>query len=244
MHNELLFLFIIVFDLAVMMIAWRLGKLWLYVWIIMNAVFSYIFGLKFINIFGFDASGVTITYAAIFIGTDILTEHYGKRAGYKMVWLTFSCVVLFVIFQQLFLLFEATQESQKVAEAMRTLFSQMPRLAFAGLLAFVIAQRFDIWFYHFLHEKTKGRMLWLRNNLSTMTSQLLDTAIFFTIGFYGTVPGNVLLQLMATAYTAKILVAVLDTPLIYLSYWVKGKPLNRANIVPADNLDPDANRLG
>jgi hypothetical protein len=96
------------------------------------------------------------------------------------------------------------------------IFSLMPRIAIASLIAYLISQYHDIWAFHFWKEKTGGRHLWLRNNLSTLISQLLDSLIFTLMAFAGTLPFTELIQIIITTYLLKLVVALIDTPFIYL----------------------------
>ena len=88
-------------------------------------------------------------------------------------------------------------------------------MTFAGALAYFVSQHFDVWFYHLIHEKTKERFLWLRNNGSTMVSQAIDTSIFYTIAFYGVFDN--LLQIALAGYIVKVAIALCDTPFMYVS---------------------------
>lgn len=221
--NELLFIVITLVDLAIVLLAFRLGKPWLIAIIAINLILVSTFAAKLIIIFGLVTNAANTFYAAIFLATDMLTEHYGKREGYRSVWIGFLCLVTFVILGQLVLLFSHVESTQIVSEAMDTLFGAVPRIAIASLVAYVIAQNFDVWFYHYLHGRTGNKMLWLRNNLSTITSQLLDSIIFFSLAFYGKVPINQLIEIILTGYLVKLIVASVDTPFIYLSYAVKRK---------------------
>ena len=65
--------------------------------------------------------------------------------------------------------------------AFDTLFASVPRIVLASLVAYVIAQNFDVWLYHKIYKRTKGKNIWLRNNGSTLVSQFLDSIIFFGI---------------------------------------------------------------
>jgi queuosine precursor transporter len=75
----------------------------------------------------------------------------------------------------------------------------------------------DVWAFHFWKEKTNGKMLWLRNNASTLVSQLIDSTIFCLIAFYGVFPTAVLVEILITTVIFKAIVSVLDTPFIYLA---------------------------
>ncbi|WP_165741708.1 queuosine precursor transporter [Candidatus Thiosymbion oneisti] len=222
MSNELLFFIITLVDLAFVLLAWKLGKEWVYITIITNIILVSTFAAKLIPIFGFVTNVSNTFYAAIFIATDILTEHHGKKVGYRSIWMGFIGLVLFVLLGQFVLQFEYIQDSEKVSIAMETLFSAVPRIAAASFIAYAIAQSLDVWLFHFIRERTRGKHLWFRNNGSTLVSQFIDSAVFFSLAFAGSVPFDVLVNIILTGYVVKLMVALLDTPFIYLSYKVKG----------------------
>jgi queuosine precursor transporter len=220
--NEIIFLGLMAADLLLILAASKFGKNWLFVLIVANLIMVQLSAAKLIQVFGFTTSSSTIFYSAIFIATDILTEHWGKKEGYNSVRYAFLAVVFIIAFGfigRLFVVFDPTP----VTAAIDLLFNAIPRITFASLLAYVVAQNFDIWLYHIIREKTGGKYLWLRNNGSTFVSQGLDQVIFFVVGFYGVVP--YLGELIVTGYFVKVLYALIDTPFIYLSYKVMGKSM-------------------
>ena len=205
------------------MIAWRLGKQWLIATIIANIMLTIIFSAKLVPMFDLVTTAGEPFYASIFIATDILTEHHGKREGYRSIWMGFIALIMLTLFGQLILLYGTIEESVSVADAMQEVFGLMPRISIAGFTAYLIAQSFDIWLFHFVKDRTGGKMLWLRNNASTLTSMLLDSFIFFPLAFAGSVPVNVLISLIFTGWLFKAPLAFIDTPFLYLSYVIKGK---------------------
>jgi uncharacterized integral membrane protein (TIGR00697 family) len=101
---------------------------------------------------------------------------------------------------------------------MTTIFSLMPRIALASLAAYGVSQLHDIWAYDFWRRKyPSARAIWLRNNLSTMVSQLIDSVVFTLIAFYGVFPSEILIEIVGTTYVLKWIVAAADTPFIYLA---------------------------
>jgi len=220
--NELLFFVVTFIDLGFVLLAWKLGKEWVYVTIIANIILVSTFAAKLIPIFGLVTNVCNTFYAAIFIATDILTEHHGKKVGYRSIWMGFIGLVLFILMGQFVLRFECVSDSEKVSNAMKILFSAVPRIAAASFIAYAIAQSLDVWLFDFLHKKTGQNHLWFRNNGSTFVSQLVDSLVFFSLAFVGTVSFGVLMKIIFTGYLVKLLVAVIDTPFIYLSYRVKG----------------------
>lgn len=84
----------------------------------------------------------------------------------------------------------------------------------ASMIAYLISQTNDVYLFAFFGKITKGKHKWLRNNLSTMTSQLIDTVIFITIAFWGIVPN--LLIMIVSQYILKLIIALCDTPFFYI----------------------------
>ncbi len=101
-------------------------------------------------------------------------------------------------------------------EAYDTILGSVPRIVLASMVAYLVSQHHDVWAFHFWRNITKGKFLWLRNNASTMVSQGIDTVLFISIAFIGTVPTNVLLSMLVGQYVMKLVIALLDTPLCYI----------------------------
>ena len=207
-------------DLLLVLLATRWGKEWLKVLIVANLIVVQFSAVKNIQFFGFVANASAVFYAAIFLATDILTEHWGKKEGHLSVWKGFLAVVFVIGFGNA-LVYLSPIETNEITNAFNALFKSAPRITIASLTAYVIAQNFDVWLYHKIYQKTKGKYLWLRNNGSTIVSQFLDSVIFFGLAFYGVIPN--IWSLIITGYVAKLVVAIFDTPFIYLSYKLLGK---------------------
>ncbi|MBF6634398.1 MAG: queuosine precursor transporter [Planococcus sp. (in: Bacteria)] len=156
-----------------------------------------------------------IVYVFTFPITDTIAEVYGKEAARQTVtagFVTQLCALAF-IFLAIHLPsapFFADQAS------FETIFSAGFRVTLASLVSYFISQNLDVTIFHKLKERHGESKLWVRNNASTMASQLVDTTIFITIAFYGTMPTSALLGMIATQYVFKWLVAAADTPLVYL----------------------------
>jgi uncharacterized integral membrane protein (TIGR00697 family) len=98
-------------------------------------------------------------------------------------------------------------------EAFSTVLGSTSRIIVASFIAYLASQYHDVWAFHIWRKITRERHLWLRNTASTVVSQFIDTLIFITIAFYGTMP---VLPLIKGQYFIKVLIAVLDTPFVYL----------------------------
>lgn len=224
MSNELLIILAALVDLSIVLIAFRFGKPYVIGVIVVNLIMVSLSAPKAGLIFGFYGSPQTIFYASIFLGTDMLAEFYGKRSGYQAIWTGFIALALLAFLGQVVMHFVPVPESEEYGEAFSTLFGGTWRIALGSFVAYMVAQQFDIWFYHKIKEVTDGKKLWLRNILSTSTSQGIDTLIFFPIALAGLVPG--LISIMIVAYLMKIAVAILDTPFLYLARRLMKNKLN------------------
>ena len=201
--------------------------LFFYIWekeglflnVIIGTIIANLQVVKTVVLFGFTATLGNVVYGSIFLSTDLLEELYGKKEARKAVWFGFASLITMTILMQIALQLSPAPEdfAQTHLEA---IFSIMPRIALGSLIAYLIAQHHDVWAFGFWRKLTKGKHLWLRNNLSTMVSQLIDTAIFCTIAFLGQFPMNIWWQIFWTTYIFKFVVAIFDTPFMYLGTYI------------------------
>lgn len=234
MNNELLWFAEIVANFLFIILAYKLfGKWGLIMWIPISVTLANIQVVQTIELFGFVATLGNVVYATSFLITDILSENYGKREANRAVWIGFFSLIAVTVLMNITLLFEPLQGddfAKTTHEATNTIFSLMPRLAFASLTAYLLSQHHDVWAFHFWKNKyPTNRQLWIRNNLSTMVSQAIDSAVFVLIAFYGVFETNVLFEVFLTTYVLKFIVAAADTPFVYWgkrihrrkSFWIR-----------------------
>jgi len=172
--------------------------------------------LKTVELFGLTTTLGNVLYASVFLATDLLSEFYGKKEAQKGVLLGFVTLLMMVGYMQIALLFQPAADDFAQPH-LQALFGFMPRIALASMFAYLVSQMHDVWAFHAIKQRTGGKMLWLRNNASTMVSQFLDSAIFCTIAFWGVFPLNIFMEIMLSTYIIKVAVAALDTPFIYLA---------------------------
>lgn len=223
MSNEWLWLIMLILNFAGILFIYKfLGKMGLYAWVGFAIIVANLQVLKTIEIFGLTASLGNIVYATSFLATDILSENYGKRDANRAVFVGFFSLIGMTVLMNLALVFDASA-IDFAQESMELLYSFLPRIALASLLAYGVSQIHDVWMYAVLKKKRPGnRWIWLRNNLSTMLSQGIDSIIFCTVAFAGVVPMREFWEIISTTYILKCLVAVSDTPLVYLArHWFK-----------------------
>jgi len=221
-HQNMLWVFTVCLDLAMTLVLFRLfGRQGLYAVIVLNIILMNLQGPKLTTVFGMQTSLGMIIYSGIYFATDLLSERYGKREAHRAVMMGFATSLIVFAIMTVSLLFLPTQDEDKrefatsVHEAIALLFGFSPRFVFGSLFAYFISQHLDVWTFHYLKAKTKGRMLWLRNNLSTMSSQLVDTTIYSTVVWWGLFDFQTALELALSKYVFKVVIAAIDTPFIY-----------------------------
>jgi len=214
----------LIINFAAILLAYRLfGKVGLFLWIPISVIIANIQVVKTVEIFGFVATLGNIVYATSFLVTDILNENYGRKEAGKAVGMGFFALISMTVLMNIALRF-VPHESDFAQDSLSTIFSIMPRIALGSLAAYALSQLHDVWAYNYLKEKRPGRKyIWLRNNLSTMVSQLIDSIVFTVIAFAGVFDISLLIEIMITTYLFKWLVAAADTPFIYLARSWKDK---------------------
>lgn len=168
---------------------------------------------KVVTFWGLVVPAAIVAYPLTFLMTDVIGEIWGKEEANKTVKLGFVCQLLSLILIGLAIVLPVAEFANNQAE-FESILGQSFRMVVASLIAYTVAQFNDVYIFHKFKDKHNGKHKWIRNNLSTMTSQLLDTAIFITIAFIGTVP-NIFVMIISQ-YAVKLVYAILDTPFFYL----------------------------
>jgi len=183
-------------------------------------------GGKITELFGVSVSVAIFMVPITFLITDIVAEVYGKKFSQRFVYIGVAVLVIMMLFVLLSVALPAHERYSYNAEYV-TIFGSSLRIMVASILAFFLSQIHDVWAFEFLKKKTGGRFLWLRNNISTIVSQAIDSLAFMFIAFYQVAPqftALFVLELAIPYYLFKILFAVLDTPFVYLGVkWLRGK---------------------
>ncbi|MEX1298571.1 MAG: queuosine precursor transporter [Desulfotignum sp.] len=216
--NELLWPAMLAVNFGCILVSYRIfGKTGLYTWIPLAAIVSNIQVIKLVELFGITATLGNIVYASSFLVTDILSEMYGKKQARKAVFIGLFSLVAMTVLMNLALFF--TPASDDFAQdSLAVIFGFMPRIAAASLLAYLVSQMHDVWAYDFWRKRFPAlRLIWLRNNASTMVSQFIDSTVFTVLAFWGVFSPEVLVQIFWTTYLLKWVVGLADTPFIYLA---------------------------
>ena len=221
-HQESLWVLTIMVDLGLAILLYRLfGRQGLYASIVISLLLANLQGPKLTEIFGLQTSMGVILYSSIYFATDLLSEKYGRKEANRAVLIGFVVSIIFIIMTSISLMYQpstnpkTTEFAQSVHQATSTLFNFSPRFVIGSLLAYLISQSLDVWIYHIVKRKTQGRHLWLRNNLSTLLSQAVDTVIYGVVVWWGIVDFATAMQLALAKYLFKVIIALADTPFLY-----------------------------
>lgn len=179
---------------------------------ITSLIVSNIVAAKVVSFWGLVTPAAIVAYPLTFLMTDVIGEIWGKEEANRTVKVGFICQIISLALIGLAILLPIAPFADNQTE-FKSIMGQSFRLVGASLTAYLIAQFNDVLIFHKLKKKTNGKYKWLRNNLSTTTSQLLDTSIFIVIGFIGTVPN--IWTMIASQYLIKFIYAILDTPFFY-----------------------------
>lgn len=174
----------------------------------------------------FTISAGVLPYPLTFLITDFLSEIYGRKNTSLVVMSGFGALLLTLLVLYLGRSFEAIPDSLVSDELYNSVFGNSWRIILASMTAYLCAQLVDVQLFHFWKRLTSGRHLWLRNNASTMVSQLVDTTLVVCVLFLGVLPFNKILEFIADGWQFKVLCALVDTPIIYLAAWIGRKQFN------------------
>lgn len=180
---------------------------------ITTLIVANILASKVVTIWGFVLPAAVVAYPLTFLMTDVIGEIWGKEEANRTVRNGFICQSISALLIMLAILLPVAPFADNQAE-FQAILGQSFRVVFASMVGYLVAQCNDVFIFHKLKEKLSGKHKWLRNNISTLLSQMLDTAIFITIAFIGTVPN--ILTMILSQYVVKAAYALLDTPFFYL----------------------------
>lgn len=204
------------------------GKTGLYCLSAAASILSNIEVTILINAFGMEQTLGNVLFASTFLITDILSECEGKKAAQKAVWSGIFVSIFFLFLSQGWLLFTPS-ENDVIFGSIKSVFSSTPRMLLSSLAVYFVSQMLDVWLYHrwwsFTEKRSgdKRAFLWLRNNGSTLISQLVNSLLFTFLAFYGTYDLGTLFSVFLSSYVIFIFTSLLDTPALYLARKIHDK---------------------
>jgi uncharacterized integral membrane protein (TIGR00697 family) len=190
--------------------------------VVSNLIFQkFFFWYPFdVTVFGtrlFELSVGILPYPITFLITDLISEIYGRKSANRVV-----IAGIFASFFSIGILWlagvvPAIDSSPVDNTTFQEVFALSPLAVLASMIAYLSAQFIDIRIYHYWKRVTKGRHLWLRNNFSTFSSQIIDsTTVILLLCIFGVLPWNLFLGLVVSSILFKVMIAAIDTPFLYL----------------------------
>lgn len=185
-----------------------------------SLVIASVISSKIITIGGVVLPAGILAYCITFVASDVISEVWGKEKAKQVVLGGFAALVVSLGLIHLALAWPGAVFWDNT-EAYASVLGAAPRIIIASLIAYLISQNHDVWAFHFWKRVFNGRHLWIRNNLSTASSQVIDSAIFISIAFYGIMP---IMPLIAGQVMIKLIIAFMDTPVVYFLVWFIRRP--------------------
>tara|TARA_A100001035_G_C27770380_1_gene496002 strand:+ start:435 stop:1154 length:720 start_codon:yes stop_codon:yes gene_type:complete len=224
-NPEFLWAFTVFYDLTITILLFRFfGLKGLFIAVTLGIMLANLQGGKVsdLSLFGqtFTVSMGAIMYSGIYFATDLISEKYGRKEANKAVILgaISNVVIMFtLVLSTYYLPSEIASSSEMVHSAISTLALYSPIFVIGSITAYLISQTFDVWVFHKIKTLTGNKYLWLRNNLSTLSSQALDTFIYtFVWVIAGELTFLAALSIALTKYIFKFIIAIMDTFFIYM----------------------------
>lgn len=207
------------------------GKYGIYTWTVICTIAANIEVMILVHAFGLDTTLGNVIFASSFLATDIMSELYGKKEASRCVKIGIISNIAFIIISQSWFIFIAKKPEfgPDMSEPIRQVFSNTPRVMISSLVGYIICEIYDVWAYHFIWKKTeqkygnKRAFLWLRNNGSTMVSQLINVVVFNVAAFAGVFSTKEMIDVLVLGYGIFLVTSILDTPFIYLARHIADK---------------------
>lgn len=206
--------------------------------VVSNLIFQKFFYWDFFGLYTFKISVGILPYPITFLITDLISEIYGKKKANQVV-----MVGIFASFFSMAIIYVANNvpaiDTSPIGDELFTkVFGLSPIAVLASMIAYLFAQFIDIRIFHFWKDYTNGKHLWLRNNFSTFTSQFIDTlTVLLLLCSFGVLPWNIFYDLLISGFLFKVLIALLDTPVLYLVVYYFRKLFN---LEIGEEIDLDA----
>lgn len=231
MRNEILLVVSLIVIYGGVLVMYRIfGRTGLYCCTVFATITANIEVLLMVDAFGMEQTLGNVLFASTFLVTDILSETEGKKEARTAVNIGIATSIAFILVSQSWLLYEPAQ-SDWARSSFETIFSNTPRLMIVSLLVYAICQKFDVWAYHkwwaFTEKKCgdHGRFLWLRNNGSTLISQVLNTLLYSFGAFWGIYDLKTMISICIASYVIFIVTSLADTPVLYAARKMKQKKM-------------------
>ena len=221
MNNIIIGIISIIITYSLCIISYKLFKKeGLYTWIVLSTIVANILVCKSVEIFSFITSLGNTLFSSSFLASDILNEKYGGNESKKAIKIAVFSTIVFIIVIQLGLLYKPSS-IDLANNHLKELFSLNLRVSISSILMYYISNYLNIYLYNYI--KKINNKLWIRNNISTIISNVLENFIFTIIAFIGIYSIKDIIEIVLVASIIEIFLAIIDTPFFYLSVRDKNK---------------------
>lgn len=202
------------------------GKAGVMTWIALATVFANIFEAKNIGLFGLNLAAGHVMFGSVFLATDILSEYYGKKAAKQGVFIGLAADIALIATTQICRLY-IPSVADSADPAIQRLFTMSLRITAASAVMFFISNWCDVLLFAKIRELTKGKYLWLRNNVATIVCNCLENFLFYFLAFYPTFGFSQIVSMGLATCLLELIIGICDTPFLYLAKRLKhGDELN------------------
>ncbi|MGL5962755.1 MAG: queuosine precursor transporter [Cetobacterium sp.] len=221
MNEFLLIMSLVCFYSMVLILYKFLGKIGIFVWVAIASIMANIEVGVLIDAFGMKQTLGNVLFATTFLASDILSENHGKKTANMSVTIGILANLIFVVITKFYYQF---QSDEHYLELLKEAFNTTPRFMVAGAIVYVVAQYLDVFLYHFIWDKTSKKFgyekssfkgLWIRNNLSTLFSQFVNSFLFTFLAFGNVLGYKELISMAISSYFIFVATSLLDTPILY-----------------------------
>ncbi len=233
MSNELILIISLIGTYGAVLVWFTLfGENGLFCFSVLATITANIEVLILINAYGMEQTLGNILFGSTFLITDILSEVKGKKYSQKAVNMSMFASLCFILLTNSWFLYTPS-ENDFIFPAISEVFSNTPRIMITSLVVYFISQRFDVWAYHKWWEYTTKKFgnpkkfLWLRNNGSTLMSQLINNILFTFGSFLFIYDLETLINICISSYIIFIVTSLADTPALYLARYIHNKRENK-----------------
>lgn len=231
MTNEIILIASLICIYSAVVLFYRFfGRTGLYMWTVIATISANIEVLILVDAFGMEQTLGNILFASTFLVTDILSETEGRKYANKAVKIGILVSIVFICISQSWFLYEPNA-SDWAMPSIQAVFSNTPRLMLVSIGVYGIVQVFDVFMYHLIWKRTSAlfgdskKGLWIRNNGSTLISQLMNTVLFTIGAFWGVHSMETLVNICLSSYVIYIATSLLDTPAVYFARRLSDKGL-------------------
>lgn len=229
MRNEIILICSLICIYSAVVLFYKFfGKTGLYMWTAIATIAANIEVLILVDAFAMEQTLGNVLFASTFLVTDILSETEGKKYANKAVRIGIAVSIAFILISQSWFLYTPNANDWAMP-AIRSVFSNTPRLMLVSISVYGIVQVFDVFAYHAIWKHTtrifgdSKKGLWIRNNGSTLMSQLMNTVLFTFGAFAGVHSLPTLINICISSYVIYIVTSLLDTPAVYIARRLKNE---------------------